>query len=217
MISLRKDGGVILKAGAGSGKTFVLVEHIVYLTQKFIDKKQDKTGEDFSKALSSYFSKIVLMTFTKKAAGELETRVRIRVKQLAENDHRWQQALDQLGHLNISTIHGFCHKLLTQGYITDLSPDIEILTEIEYKSKIETLINDWPKLNNLSPEFFDLIFGNKKVISESFHSVFSSPELRSMWVSSSREKVPTLVREDFCLKSSQLLESNSSTRIDFFL
>jgi superfamily I DNA/RNA helicase len=142
-LAIEHTGGVILKAGAGSGKTFVLVEHIVFLTQNFIEQNKDKAGEEFSRALSSYFSKIVLMTFTKKAAGELETRVRIRVKQLAENDHHWQLARDQLGHLNISTIHGFCHKLLTQGYITDLSPDIEILTEIEYKAKIENLIDDF--------------------------------------------------------------------------
>ena len=85
-LAIEHKGGVILKAGAGSGKTFVLVEHIVYLTQNFINNNKDKHGEDFSRALSSYFSKIVLMTFTKKAAGELETRVRIKVKQLAEKE-----------------------------------------------------------------------------------------------------------------------------------
>ena len=214
-LAIEHVGGVILKAGAGSGKTFVLVEHIVYLTQKFIDKNQDIKGEDFSRALSSYFSKIVLMTFTKKAAGELETRVRIRVKQLAEKDPRWQQAQDQLGHLNISTIHGFCHKLLTQGYITDLSPEIEILTEIEYKSKIEKLIDDWPKLKELSPEFSELVFGNKKVISESFHSVFSSPELRSIWAESSSLEAPTISLEDFFKEIFDLLEIDANSRLNF--
>ena len=36
LLAIEHQGGVLLRAGAGSGKTFVLVEHIVYLTKFWI-------------------------------------------------------------------------------------------------------------------------------------------------------------------------------------
>ena len=38
-VAIQHDGGVLLSAGAGSGKTFVLVEHIVHLVSEFNKKK----------------------------------------------------------------------------------------------------------------------------------------------------------------------------------
>ena len=78
-VAIEHHGGVQLQAGAGSGKTFVLIEHIIYL----IEKKLYPTGTELFTQdehqlrieLKSYLSKIVLMTFTKKAAGELKTRL----------------------------------------------------------------------------------------------------------------------------------------------
>jgi len=213
--AIEHSGGVILKAGAGSGKTFVLVEHIVHLISDYIKGHKEKNAEGFSKDLASFFSKIVLMTFTKKAAGELETRIRVKVNALAGEDKLWELARDQLGHLNISTIHGFCHKLLTQGYITSLSPDIEIISDIEYKSKIEELIDDWPKISSLSEEFVDLLYGHKKEIVDSFFHIFQSPELRKVWAESSTEGPPDIPLKYFLETMMGFLNLRDFGPIDF--
>ncbi|RLA63675.1 MAG: hypothetical protein DRQ88_12125 [Epsilonproteobacteria bacterium] len=213
--AIEHSGGVILKAGAGSGKTFVLVEHVVHLINDFIGKNKDKNKEEFSRVLASFLSKIVLMTFTKKAAGELETRIRVKVNSLAGENKLWELARDQLGHLNISTIHGFCHKLLTQGYITSLSPDIEIISDIEYKSKIEELIDDGLASKQLSEEFDDLIYGHKREIISSFFYIFQSPELRKLWAASPNDGPPSIPLHDFLKTMMGLLNIADSGAIDF--
>jgi ATP-dependent helicase/nuclease subunit A len=74
-------GGKLLSAGAGSGKTFVLIEHLIYLLSE-VQKKS--TSSEWNKQISSELSKIVLMTFTKKAAGEMSVRMMKRIEEIIE-------------------------------------------------------------------------------------------------------------------------------------
>ena len=67
-------GGVLLKAGAGSGKTFVLIEHICHLISKFIEENGGLELSHFENKIRERLNSIALMTFTKKAAGELSIR-----------------------------------------------------------------------------------------------------------------------------------------------
>ncbi|HEY5428127.1 MAG TPA: UvrD-helicase domain-containing protein, partial [Solirubrobacteraceae bacterium] len=87
----RRDGDLLLDAGAGSGKTSVLVERFV--TGVLGD------GIDVSAMLT--------ITFTEKAAAELRDRIRSRLRELGapEAARRTEGAF-------ISTIHGFCARVL---------------------------------------------------------------------------------------------------------
>jgi superfamily I DNA/RNA helicase len=51
LLAIEHEGGVLLRAGAGSGKTFVLVEHIVYLTKKWIQEYKSKPTTSFEEFL----------------------------------------------------------------------------------------------------------------------------------------------------------------------
>ncbi len=85
---LATDGPVLIIAGPGSGKTFTLVERIVYLiTQKGV-------------APESLF----VVTFTEKAARELTTRVSNR---LTELDIKFN-----LNEMYLGTFHSICLRLL---------------------------------------------------------------------------------------------------------
>ncbi len=41
-LAIEHNGGFLLEAGAGSGKTFVLVEHTIFLLNKFLEDAKNK-------------------------------------------------------------------------------------------------------------------------------------------------------------------------------
>jgi len=84
-------GNVFVSAGAGTGKTSVLVERYV--------RAVCERGLDVDS--------ILVITYTRKAAGELRTRIRAAL--VARGRHDLARELDGAW---ISTIHGFCNRLL---------------------------------------------------------------------------------------------------------
>jgi ATP-dependent helicase/nuclease subunit A len=103
----RRTGDLLLDAGAGSGKTSVLVERFV---QSVL---QD--GIDVSAMLT--------ITFTEKAAAELRDRIRARLRALGapEAARRTESAF-------ISTIHGFCARTLrVNALAAGLDPQFAVL------------------------------------------------------------------------------------------
>lgn len=77
------DGPLLIVAGPGTGKTRVLIEKAIYLVN------EREIGPN----------KILVCTFTIKAANELKERLRQRLGDSVEN-------------MQISTIHSFCKKML---------------------------------------------------------------------------------------------------------
>ncbi len=189
-LAIEHNGGVLLKAGAGSGKTFVLVEHIVYLTKNFIFKDGDELAfqseDELQEKLRKYYSKIVLMTFTNKAAGELSIRLSARLSYELENFQNkstynpWSVAIDCLPYMTVGTIHGFCFKLIKQGIFSDISPDALIISQSQFEYYIEELFNDWLGLQD-SDEFLDIIRANTPSIIKAMQGVFSDPLIRLNW------------------------------------
>ncbi|MFI5009656.1 MAG: UvrD-helicase domain-containing protein, partial [Solirubrobacterales bacterium] len=105
----RRHGSLLLAAGAGSGKTSVLVERFVSAVL------EDGVAP----------SRILAITFTERAAGELEERVRARFMALEARE----AARDTEAAL-IGTFHGFCARLLrTHPLLAELDPEFTILDE----------------------------------------------------------------------------------------
>ena len=191
-LAIEHDGGVLLSAGAGSGKTFVLVEHIVYLFNEFVKSNQHVEKDDFSNALREYFSQIVLMTFTKKAAGELSLRLQKRFqlgKARAEAGKEtypafyWKEAEKAINYLYVGTIHGFCYRLILQGYIPRFTGHEEMIGNVEFSNKINGLISLWFEKNRerIKEEHLESLVLNKKSLSKSFKEIFSDTDLRVLW------------------------------------
>lgn len=106
---LAREGDLLLSALAGSGKTSVLVERFVRMV----------TEDELPP------SRILAITFTEKAAGELRHRVRERLLELGERD----LAREAEGAW-ISTIHGFCARLLRgHAVAAGLDPAFTVLDE----------------------------------------------------------------------------------------
>jgi superfamily I DNA/RNA helicase len=107
-----------IAAGAGTGKTKIISKRFLKLVLDLED---------------SPASKILVITFTDKAANEMKERI---VKELKEND------IDTFGQdLWISTFHSFCIKILKKYSIeANLSPSFKIAEEQQLKDIYDNLI-----------------------------------------------------------------------------
>jgi ATP-dependent exoDNAse (exonuclease V) beta subunit len=102
-------GQVFVSAGAGTGKTTVLVERFV---RAVCDEGID-------------IESLLVITYTERAAGELRGRIRARLNELGRHD--LARSLDGAW---ISTIHGFCLRLLkSHPFEAGLDPRFRILDE----------------------------------------------------------------------------------------
>lgn len=182
--AIEHSGGVLLSAGAGSGKTFVLTEHMIYLAKKSLLELSPDIDQ-FKIDINSKFRKIVMMTFTNKAAGEIELRVKSRFQKERENfksdeaQERWDIVIDALKNLTITTIHGFCFKLIRQGFFTNVNPNITLSNEAQIKKNLETYFDDWSL--SLHKDKRDLVIKSKVDIVKSLLVVFMDPSLRRSW------------------------------------
>ena len=114
------DSSMFLEAGAGAGKTHIL-------TQRIIRQLSSGTSP----------SQIAAITFTNKAAQELKERIGRGVRDAlhaapggSEEKKNLSAALRELDRMQISTIHGFCRRLLAeQTFLAGLRPDMELIEE----------------------------------------------------------------------------------------
>ena len=97
-----REGNLLVSAAAGSGKTAVLVEHVLSLILE----------ENAS------LSSLVLMTFTEAAAEEMKERIKKRLEEHLQKayDKRILREIALLPTANISTIHAFCKRLISENY-----------------------------------------------------------------------------------------------------
>lgn len=115
----------IITAGAGSGKTYRLTEEMVTLLKGGVRA-----------------SGIIATTFTKKAAAELQERVRVRLLE----EGMTEQANDLTNAL-IGTVHGLGVKLLQRfAYEAGVSPEVSIIADedqqILFNQSLATVITN---------------------------------------------------------------------------
>lgn len=96
------DENVLVAAGAGSGKTMVLVERVIENLRRNPDLK---------------VSDLMAVTYTRKAAEEMRIRLKARIRQLSQSDgdtkdERWMRAIGEVDSAHIGTIHSLCQSIL---------------------------------------------------------------------------------------------------------
>jgi ATP-dependent exoDNAse (exonuclease V) beta subunit len=106
--AIEAEGLVFVSAGAGTGKTAVLVERFVRAIDRGVD-----------------VGSILVITYTERAAAELRSRIRARLGELGR-----RELTRELDAAWISTIHGFCLRLLKQHpFAAGLDPRFRVLDE----------------------------------------------------------------------------------------
>src|ERR1700729_397297 len=108
------DGPVLIFAGAGSGKTRVLTHRIAYLLEK----------------KNVFPDRILAVTFTNKAAGEMKARLERMVGAPARD-------------LWVGTFHSMCVRMLRRdGKKIGISPNFAIMDDTDQKQIIREFLND---------------------------------------------------------------------------
>jgi ATP-dependent exoDNAse (exonuclease V) beta subunit len=97
-LAIEADGhDVLIEAGAGTGKTGVMVDRWCRLVCD----------------LEIPLDAVLAFTFTDKAAAELRQRIRVELERRAtDGSPRARELLDAIGAAWVTTIHGFCNRLL---------------------------------------------------------------------------------------------------------
>jgi len=140
------DTNVSVSAGAGSGKTRVLVERFIKI---IADKKASADA-------------ILAITFTKKAAKEMRERIRKTLYTILEetqNDGKvfWQEQLRLLEKAQISTIDSFCSKIIRDNPVeAGMDPNFQVSEEYELEEFHALVIKDFMS-QSLQEEDHDFI------------------------------------------------------------
>lgn len=134
------DATLFVEAGAGTGKTTALVERVVRLVASGVP-----------------ISKMAIITFTEKAAAELQDRISEKLaKEVAAGlgsvlKERYSDAIQELDGAAISTLHAFAQRLLSEHPLeAGLPPHIDVLdpvsADLEFEERwggfIDELIDD---------------------------------------------------------------------------
>ncbi len=128
------DKHVLVSAGAGSGKTSVLVERFLEVL-----RCHPEAG----------VSDVIAVTFTRKAAEEMRTRLKEGLKKLstnaqAEEDRvRWNRCLVEIESARIGTIHSLCdHLLKTRSTEAAVDPRFELLDDLERAQLLDDSVRE---------------------------------------------------------------------------
>ena len=94
-----RNSELLVSAAAGSGKTAVLVEHVLQLLRE-----------------GGQINRLLIITFTRAAAAELRERLIAALDaEAAGNAHLRRQML-LARRAQISTLHVFCHRVIRQHF-----------------------------------------------------------------------------------------------------
>lgn len=119
----RHDRSLVVSAGAGTGKTFVLVNKYINLLETF---GQNKAG---SKDQLSVLQ-ILALTFTDKAAAEMKERIRSEIEK-REGDF-WEKTRLEFLIAPVETFHSFCASVLREfAFDAGLHPSFAVLDNRE--------------------------------------------------------------------------------------
>jgi ATP-dependent helicase/nuclease subunit A len=125
---------LIIEAAAGTGKTTALVSRIVAVVAS------GRTELD----------KVVAVTFTEKAAGELKLRLRAEIERARHEDPdpqaraRLDNSLEKLEEARIGTIHSFCADLLRERPVeAAVDPMFEVAAEDSASAIFSAAFDRW--------------------------------------------------------------------------
>ncbi len=183
-----RDKDLLVSAAAGSGKTAVLIERIVSL----ITDKERPADLD----------RLLVVTFTRAAAGEMKERLSKRLDEMMEADPEDENLRKQsvlIHNAQINTIHSFCSYVIRNYfYKLGIDPAFRVMEDGEKKLMAGDVMNDLleDKYAEGTSEFMDFVnayFTKKEdsrledVVEKAYETASASP-WPDEWFAMAREK-----------------------------
>ena len=116
-----RSSETLVSAAAGSGKTAVLIEHVLKMLRE-----------------GGRVDRLLIITFTRAAAAELRDRLTAALDQEAAGNKHLRRQMLAVRHAHISTLHVFCHHILRQHF---QAADIDPMAKIGETTMLEPLLN----------------------------------------------------------------------------
>jgi DNA helicase-2/ATP-dependent DNA helicase PcrA len=119
---------LLVVAGAGSGKTHTMTDRVIWLIANGYVRPEEVLG----------------VTFTRKAAGELETRINSAIEQLAAHaDLDLGFDTTDVGQATVTTYHSYANSLVADhGLRIGVEPDARLIGEAESYQLITEVARD---------------------------------------------------------------------------
>ncbi len=130
-----------IEASAGTGKTYSIQK----IVTRLLESKKNELGPDadIEKELNDEFKRILLVTYTEKATGELKHRIR------EELSSSFKGITFDIDNANIYTIHSFCQSTINE-YGLELNKPFELamIDEGQASNFIDAFIRDNDQFKN---------------------------------------------------------------------
>lgn len=142
----RPNQNLKIKASAGTGKTYTIRKISANLV-----------------ANGTPLTRVLFVTYTEKAAGELRDRIRKEMEECyAQNDEKkrlYERACQDVDIAMIGTIHSFCRKVLHDfAYESNMPLEMSNIDDAAAESLIDQLVRDeWEQEICDHPELFDIL------------------------------------------------------------
>ena len=186
-----RNTDLVVSAGAGSGKTSVLVRRIL-----------DMALKDDAPVMAD---RILCVTFTVSAANELRARIQNELRKHAGTSELAREQSKRFRRAAIGTIHSFCLSVIRDYWqILEISPDFTMADEMtqhmmRYDAMTDTLEILYADDKSGFPEFAEL-FGRSRTDSDAAEAIFrlfdflGTQEDPEEWISGIRKDIEDNVR-----------------------
>ncbi|MBP1922863.1 ATP-dependent helicase/nuclease subunit A [Halorubrum alkaliphilum] len=229
------DRNVTVEAGAGTGKTTTLTERYLTILRAHLDGPDSLTaGEDEPSyhvpddieritdptAARRLPERIVVTTFTDRAADDLKRSIREKIRErLADIDDPdrwavWRAAADGVEAGYIDTTHGFCSRILEEHAVTHpaVDPDFEVLEandagRLRATVATELVETEPPETRVLAPLF------DRSKLADVLTGLIAEPDMTEQWIEEMRELADPEAYEAF-LVSLHPLDTDPKALLD---
>ncbi len=166
-------GALLLSAGAGAGKTFVIIE---YLKKYFGKIKLKAEHVDEQEEIKNILRSICVITFTNKATNEIYERIYRSFEEQAKDSKIFELIVQNLNYLFVGTIHSLCSYILRTHSI--LRSDQEHVDFFVIQEKLRRLVSQAIESLDENKEVF---YFNEARILKTFTNVFNNASSRLNW------------------------------------
>jgi ATP-dependent helicase/nuclease subunit A len=212
------DRSTIVSAAAGSGKTAVLAERCARIVVE--------------PEIACDVDRLLVVTFTNDAAEEMRSRIERTLRARLEAnpaDERLEKQLFLLQRAQISTIHGFCNRIIQQHFhLLGLDPGMRLLQEEEASLMRTQLLRDLihRRYGQAKPEAFENLLewyfdGNDERLLGvvlKLHHLLTSVIDPAAWAKHSRERIRDAIsgfeESDLAKALAELIASELQATID---